>query len=95
MDTIIEIINSCKYFTDKKRNIGFYIKDLHHGATLSKATRNYTDSDNVMIHTVCRIIEAIRLRRRVKNIDPLSFVIITTTGEIIGIGSAVCNITNM
>lgn len=36
-----------------------------------------------MIHTVCKRIEAIKLRNRVKEIDPHSFIIITTSSEII------------
>lgn len=90
VDTIIETINSCKYFiviTDKEEEIADYIiKELHHGATVSEATGCYTNSEKVMIHTVCKRIEAIRLRRRIKEIDPHSFVIITTTSEIVGRG---------
>lgn len=90
VDTIIESINSCKYFvviTDKEEEIENYIiRELHHGATVSKAVGCYTNNDKVMIHTVCKRIEAIRLRRRIKEIDPHSFVIITTTSEIVGRG---------
>ncbi|MBR2471166.1 MAG: DUF2179 domain-containing protein, partial [Clostridia bacterium] len=40
----------------------------------------------VMIHTVCKRAEAIRLKKKIKEIDPGSFVIVTTSSEIIGRG---------
>jgi uncharacterized membrane-anchored protein YitT (DUF2179 family) len=39
-----------------------------------------------MIHTVCHRIDAIRLRKKVKEIDPNAFTVITTTSEIVGRG---------
>ena len=39
-----------------------------------------------MIHTVCKRMEAIRLRNKIKEIDPHAFIIITTSSEIIGRG---------
>lgn len=90
VDSIIESINSCKYFiviTEKEQEIKDYIiREMHHGATVTKAVGCYTNSDKVMIHTVCKRIEAIRLRHYIKQIDPSSFVIITTTSEIVGRG---------
>lgn len=90
VDEVIDIINSCKYFvvvTSKGDEVSEYIlKELHHGATLTKATGSYTNENKIMIHTVCKRIEAIRLRRHIKQIDPNAFIIITTTSEIIGRG---------
>lgn len=90
VDSIIDNINSCKYFvviTDKPELINSYImKELNHSSTITQAVGGYTQSDKVMIHTVCKRIEAIRLRNEIKAIDPSSFVIITTTSEIIGRG---------
>lgn len=90
VDSVIESINSCKYFvviTDKHEEIGEYIlKDMHHGATVHKAVGEYTHGDKVMIHTVCRRAEAVKLRQKVKEIDPHAFIIITTSSEIIGKG---------
>lgn len=90
VDSVIEAINSCKYFvviTDKHDEISEYILDnLHHGATVHKAVGEYTHGDKVMIHTVCRRAEAIRLRQKVREIDPHAFIIITTSSEIIGKG---------
>ncbi|MBQ7822404.1 MAG: YitT family protein [Clostridia bacterium] len=90
VDEIIDVINSCKYFvvvTDKHDEVSEYIlKELHHGATVTDAVGSYTHDNKKMIHTVCKRIEAIRLRRHIKQIDPHAFIIITTTSEIIGRG---------
>ncbi len=90
VDSIIDNINSCKYFiviTDKPEEINSYImKELNHSSTITPAEGGYTHTNKVMIHTVCKRIEAIRLRKHIKEIDPSSFVIITTTSEIIGRG---------
>ena len=90
VDSIIDNINSCKYFvviTDKPELINTYIMEqLKHSSTITSAVGGYSHSDKVMIHTVCKRIEAIRLRVRIKEIDPHAFVIITTTSEIIGRG---------
>lgn len=90
VDTIIESINSCKYFvviTDKREEVNAYmLKELHHGATSTEAVGSYTNSNKTMIHTVCKRMEAIRLRQNIKLIDPHAFIIISTTSEIIGRG---------
>ena len=59
---------------------------LHHGATVTEAVGSYTHTKKAMIHTVCKRIEAIRLRKEIKEIDPHAFIVITTTSEIIGRG---------
>ncbi len=90
VDSIIDNINSCKYFvviTDKPEKINAYImQELRHSSTITQAVGSYSNTDKVMIHTVCKRIEAIRLRYRIKEIDPSAFVIITTTSEIVGRG---------
>ena len=90
VDDIIESINSCKYFiviTEKPEEVGTYImKELGHGVTAHAVRGQYTNREKVMIHTVCRRLEAYRLRQRIREIDPGSFTIITTTSEIIGRG---------
>lgn len=90
VDSIIDNIQSCKYFvviTDKPKEINEYImSELHHSSTITQAVGGYTNSDKVMIHTVCKRIEAIRLRVHIKEMDPHAFVIITTTSEIVGRG---------
>ncbi len=90
VDTIIDSINSCKYFvviTEKGEEINKYIiNELHHSSTVTEAVGSYTNNNKYMIHTVCKRIEAIRLRRNIKLIDPSAFIVITTTSEIIGRG---------
>lgn len=90
VDTVIDSLNSCKYFiviTTKHDEISDYImKTLHHGVTASTVTGEYTKEEKTMIHTVCKRIEAIKLRSRIKEIDPHAFIIITTSSEIIGRG---------
>ncbi len=90
VDSVIESLNTCKYFvviTSKRDEISeFIIKNLHHGVTVSNAVGEYTKEEKAMIHTVCKRYEAIKLRSRIKEIDPHAFIIITTSSEIIGRG---------
>ncbi|MBR4720298.1 MAG: YitT family protein [Clostridia bacterium] len=90
VDGVIESFNTCKYFvviTSKKEEITEYImKTLHHGVTSNKVIGEYTHEEKTMLHTVCKRFEAIILRRRIKEIDPKAFIIITTSNEIIGRG---------
>ena len=90
VDGVIENMNSSKYFlviTTHPDEISEYIlKELHHGATLVRATGAYTHDDKTALHTVCKRIEAIRLQKEVRRIDPSAFMIITTSSEIIGRG---------
>ncbi len=90
VDAVIDNLNTCKYFvviTDKREEISeFIIETLRHGVTVSSVVGEYTKQDKAMIHTVCKRVEAIRLRNKIKEIDPKAFVIITTSSEIIGRG---------
>ena len=90
VDAVIENLNTFKYFaviTDKREEISEYIiKTLHHGATVNSVVGEYTKDEKVMIHTVCKRIEAIQLRNKIREIDPHAFIIITTSSEIIGRG---------
>ena len=90
VDGVIESFNTCKYFvviTSKKDEIRDYIiKNLHHGVTSNTVIGEYTKQEKTMIHTVCKRIEAIRLKKQIKEIDPKAFIIITTSSEIIGRG---------
>ena len=90
VDGFIENLNTCKYFvviTSKRDEISeFIIKTLHHGATVTSATGEFTGEEKTMIHTVCKRFEAIKLRNKIKEIDPHAFIIITTSSEIIGRG---------
>lgn len=90
VDGVIENLNTCKYFvviTTKREEISQYIiKTLHHGVTVNDAVGEFTKEQRVMIHTVCKRAEAVKLKKKIKEIDPSSFVIVTTSSEIIGRG---------
>lgn len=90
VDGVIDNLNACKYFvviTHKREEISRFIMDnLHHGVTVSSVTGEFTGEEKAMIHTVCKRIEAIRLRTKIKELDSDAFVIITTSSEIIGRG---------
>ena len=90
IDDILDSINLCKAFTiitTKAKEIDdFILKDLHHGATTYHAEGAFTGEEKEVIITVCKRSEALRLRRRVKEIDPHAFIIITKTSEIMGKG---------
>ncbi|MBE6560515.1 MAG: YitT family protein [Ruminococcaceae bacterium] len=90
VDSVIESFNTCKYFvviTSKQEEISQYIMEtLHHGVTTHKVIGEYTGEERTMIHTVCKRIEAVRLRTRIKELDPHSFIIVSTSSEIIGRG---------
>lgn len=90
VDAVIDNLNTCKYFvviTDKREEISAYIMEtLHHGVTVASVVGEYTKQEKAMIHTVCKRVEAIRLRSKIKEIDPKAFVIITTSSEIVGRG---------
>ncbi len=90
VDSVIESFDVCKYFiviTNKREEISdFIIKNLHHGVTVGNVVGEFTKEQKVMIHTVCKRIEAIRLKKRIKEIDPSAFIIVTSSSEIIGRG---------
>ena len=90
IDDILDSMNMCKAFTiitTKPDEIDdFIINDLNHSATMYKGEGIYTHEDKQIIITVCKRSEALRLRRRVKEIDPGAFIIITKTSEIAGKG---------
>lgn len=90
VDAVIENLNTCKYFviiTTKREEISRYIMEfLHHGATVGSVVGEFTKDERTMIHTVCKRIEAVRLKKKVREIDPQAFIIVTTSSEIIGRG---------
>jgi uncharacterized membrane-anchored protein YitT (DUF2179 family) len=90
VDDILDSINMCKSFTiitTKPTEIDNYIMtELRHGATTYGANGAYTGEGRTVILTVCRRGEAIKLRKKVKEIDPHAFIIITKTSEIMGKG---------
>ena len=90
VDDILDSINMCKSFTiitSLPEKIEEYIlKEMHHGATVYEAHGSYTGDGRTVIMTVCKRSEAIRLRKKVDEIDPHAFMIVTKTSEIMGKG---------
>ena len=90
VDSVIESLNTCKYFivitTHGEEIAQYIIKEIHHGATITDAVGGYTHENRQMVHTVCKRIEAIKLRSKVLSIDPQAFVIVSTSSDIIGRG---------
>ena len=90
VDDIIDSINLCKSFTiitTKPDAVNeFILNDIRHSATVISAHGAYTKEGKTVIMTVCRRSEAIRLRKKVNEIDPEAFMIITKTSEIMGKG---------
>ena len=90
VDTAIESINASKYFvviTSEREKITNYImQTLERGVTVTDAIGEYTQTPKAMIHTVCNKSEAVKLRTKIKELDPNAFVIISTSNDIIGSG---------
>lgn len=90
VDSVIESINLCKYFsivTSRPQEICDYIiHTLKHSSTVLDAEGAYTHADKKVVLVACRRGEAVKLRKRVKEIDPDAFLFITNTSEIIGKG---------
>jgi uncharacterized membrane-anchored protein YitT (DUF2179 family) len=81
VDSVIESINSCKYFTiitEHPEEITQYIMTtMKRGVTSHPAMGEYTHQPKTMLHTLCRRFQATELKKTVKRID---------TSEILGRG---------
>ena len=90
VDDILDSINLCKSFTiitTRPEEITAYImSEMNRGATVVDGRGAYTGDGRSVIMTVCRRSEAIRLRKKVNEIDAHAFMIITKTSEIMGKG---------
>ena len=90
IDDILDSLNLCKAFTiitSYPEQINEYIvNEMRHGATMYNAEGVYTHDNKHVIITVCKRTEALKLRRKVKEIDSEAFIIITKTSEIAGKG---------
>ena len=90
IDGVIENINLSKYFTiicDNPEPIcDFITHELKRSATVYKAQGAYSHKNKTIILTVMKRSQAIRLRNFVKRTEPLSFIMITNSSEIIGKG---------
>lgn len=89
-DTLIENMDSCKYFTiitTNPREVQDYIlSNLERGATIVHGEGAYTGENKQILHTVVARSESYKLQKAIKTIDPNAFIIITTSSEIIGSG---------
>ena len=90
IDGVIESMHSCKSFmiiTEHPEPIvDFIINDMHHSATTVNAIGEYSHSERKMVVTLCKRVEAARLKAKLRETDPHAFVIVQTTSEIIGRG---------
>lgn len=90
VDDILDSMNMCKAFTiitTKAAEIdAFILNEMKHSATSFKGEGVYTHETREIIMTVCKRSEAHRLRKKIKQIDPSAFIIITKTSEIMGKG---------
>jgi len=90
VDGVIEQINMCKAFTiittHPEEVEDFVMNVLHRGVTVEKATGGYTGEEKTVLICVCRRGDAVRLKRKVKELDPGSFMIVTSSSEILGRG---------
>ena len=90
VDAVIENMNVCKSFTIVTTHadeiVKYIIEDMHHSATETEARGAYTGEPKTLIFTSCRRIEAVRLKKKIYEIDPNAFVTVQSTSEIIGRG---------
>ncbi len=90
LDGIIESFGKTKYITiitKKPDEIAEYIlKVIEHGLTVHDAEGGYTHEKKKVLLTVCKRGEALKLKTKVKSLDPEAFVIITDANEILGKG---------
>lgn len=90
LDSVIESISKTKCITIITENaeiISEYIlKVINHGYTVYDAEGGYTGAEKKVIITVCKRSEALKLKIKIHEVDPTSFVIITDANEILGKG---------
>jgi uncharacterized membrane-anchored protein YitT (DUF2179 family) len=90
VDSVIENIGKNKYVTIVTSNpdliTPYILQGINRGFTKFKATGGYTNEEKTIIMVVCRRIEAQKLKLKLQEVDPESFVIFTDTNEILGKG---------
>ncbi len=90
IDSVIESINLCKYFTivttSPHEVCEYIIKGLNHSATVVDGRGAFTGEDRKLVFTACRRGEALALKNEVHKIDQHAFIFISNTSEIIGKG---------
>ncbi len=91
VDNAIESLNTSKFFlviTDKDAEILEYITNtLKRGATFSEHFQGaYTGKNKTMILVVVDRRQAVRLKHKIRDVDPKAFTVISTSSDIIGDG---------
>lgn len=90
IDSVIENINLCKYFTiicdDPEPICNFIHETIKRSATVYKAEGSYAHRQKTVILTVMKRSQAVQLRNFVKITEPNAFIMITNSSEIIGKG---------
>ncbi|MBR4067934.1 MAG: YitT family protein [Clostridia bacterium] len=83
----IKVHKCCQVITSKPDEIvSFIVDELKRGATRIKGEGAYTHEDKTIILTVVNRTQAVQLRKAAKAVDPMCFILITNTTEIIGKG---------
>ena len=90
LDGVIESMGKTKYLTiitENPEKIAEYIlKVINHGYTMYDAEGGYTHKKKKVLVTVCKRSEALKIKMKIHQEDPTSFVIITDANEILGKG---------
>lgn len=90
VDGVIENIGKTKYITiitSAPELVSDYILNaMKRDYTQYKATGGYTGNEKTVMITVCKRLEALKLKTKVKEVDKTAFVIITDANEILGKG---------
>lgn len=91
VDGAIDSFNSSKFLiiiTDKEEKIlEFIMQDLERGASVvNNCVGAYTNNEKRLIISVMDKREAVRVKKKIKEIDPVAFVIVGTSNDIQGDG---------
>lgn len=90
IDGVIESIAKSKYvmiITSHPETVApFILEGLHRSFTSLKAQGGYTGEERTVLITVCKKMEAFKLKNKLHKVDPEAFVILCDTSEIIGRG---------
>ncbi len=90
LDGVIESMVKTKYITIVTKHqeliAPYILKVFNHGYTMYDAVGGYTHEPKKVLITVCKRGEALKLKVKLKEIDPEAFIIITDANEILGKG---------
>lgn len=90
LNSVIESLNVNKYFNIICENpdpIRQYInEELHRGATIIEGKGSFTQKPRYIIFTAIYPEQAVKLRNKVKTLEPNAFIFVANSSEIIGRG---------